>query len=99
VIDELGAEGLCGDDTYFHCDASIIVSDGWGSYFGSKEKQCDGSSLWGNIIKKHSKICVPDLDVLANLPVTNEFHMFSQGEDESDLLGYYPGCPKSFRHT
>lgn len=99
VIEELGAEGMCGDDTYFHSDASIIVSDGWGSYFGSKEKQCDGSSLWGNIIKKHSKICVPDLDVLANLPVTNEFHMFSQGEDESDLLGYYPGCPKSFRHT
>jgi HAD superfamily 5'-nucleotidase-like hydrolase len=96
VIEELGAEGMNGVGSYLHSDASIIVSNGWGSYFGAKEKQWDGSSLWGGIIKKYSKICVPDLDVLATLPLTNEFHMFSQGEDESDFLGYYPGCPKSF---
>jgi hypothetical protein len=99
VIEELGAEGMCDADSHFHSDASVIVSDGWGSYFGTTEKHCDGSSLWGSIIKKHSKICVPDLDVLANLPLTNEFRMFSQEECESDLLGYYPGCPKSFRES
>jgi HAD superfamily 5'-nucleotidase-like hydrolase len=99
VIEELSAEGMCGDDGHIHSDASVIVSDVWGSYFGSRDKLCDGSSLWGSIIKKHSKICVPDLDVLANLPLTNGFHMFPQGEDESDLLGYYPGCPKSFKQS
>jgi HAD superfamily 5'-nucleotidase-like hydrolase len=96
VIEELGAEGMNGVDSYFHSDAPVIVSDCWGSYFGTREKQWDGSSLWGEIIKKHSKICVPDLDVLANLPLSHEFRVFSQGEDESDFLGYYPGYPKSF---
>lgn len=96
VTEELGAEGMNGVGIYFHSDAPVIVSNCWGSYFGTKEKQCDGSSFWGEIIKKYSKVCVPDLDVLANLPLTHEFHVFSQGEDQSDFLGYYPGCPKSF---
>lgn len=93
VIEELGAEGMKSNDSYFHSDASVIVSSGWGSYFGTKET---GNSFWSDVIKNHSKVCVPDLDVLAKLPLTFEFHMFSEGEEKSDYLGYYPGYPRSF---
>lgn len=96
VIEELGAEGMNGNDRYFYSDYSVIVSRGWGSYFEIKEKHLTGNSFWSDIIKKHSKICVPDLDVLASLPLTFEFHMFSEGEEKSDYLGYYPGYPRSF---
>ena len=95
VIEELGAEGMNNNDSYFHSDASVIVSSGWGSYFGTK-KHLAGNSFWNDVIKNHSKICVPDLDVLAKLPLTFEFKMFSEGEEKSDYLGYYPGYPRSF---
>lgn len=93
VIEELGAEGMNSNDSYCHSDASVIVSSGWGSYFGTKET---GNSFWSDVIKNHSKVCVPDLDVLAKLPLTFEFQMFSEGEEKSDYLGYYPGYPRSF---
>lgn len=93
VIEELGAEGMKSNDSYFHSDASVIVSSGWGSYFGTKET---GNSFCSDVIKNHSKICVPDLDVLAKLPLTFEFQMFSEGEEKSDCLGYYPGYPRGF---
>lgn len=94
MIEELGAEGM-NNDIYFHSDASVIVSSGWGSYFGTK-KHLAGNSFWNDVIKNHSKICVPDLDVLAKLPLTFEFKMFSEGKEKSDYLGYYPGYPRSF---
>jgi len=93
VVEELGAEGMKSNDSYFNSDASAIVSSGWGSYFGTKET---GYSFWNDVIKNYSKVCVPDLDVLAKLPLTFEFQMFSEGEEKSDYLGYYPGCPRSF---
>lgn len=93
VIEELGAEGMNSNDSYFHSDASVIVSSGWGSYFGTKET---GNSFWSDVIKNHSKVCFPDLDVLAKLPLNFEFQMFSDSEEKSNYLGYYPGYPRSF---
>ncbi|XP_069695312.1 5'-nucleotidase domain-containing protein 1 [Periplaneta americana] len=92
VIEELGAEGM-NSKSYVHRDSSVIISNGWGSYFGSRDKQFERTSLWGGIIKKYSKICVPDLDVLAKLPLNHEFSIFSQ--KENDYSGYYPGFPIS----
>jgi hypothetical protein len=96
VIEELGAEGMNSNDSYFHSDAPVIVSSGWGSYFGTKEKHLAGNSFCSDVIKNHSKVCVPDLDVLAKLPLAFEFRTFSEGEEKSDFLGYYPGYPRIF---
>lgn len=94
VVEEQGAEGMV-IGPYFHDDTPIISSDKWGSYFGNNDKQRVENSFWSEIIKNHSKICVPDLDVLANVPLNFEFNTFARGESITDVLGYYPGCPLS----
>ncbi|PSN49153.1 hypothetical protein C0J52_10150 [Blattella germanica] len=94
VVEELGAEGMDNVGSYPHIDTPVLASTKWGSYFGDKETQYVGNSFWSDIIKKHSKICVPDLEVLANLPLNYEFHTFSHGDCMSENLGYYPGCPQ-----
>ncbi|KAJ9595253.1 hypothetical protein L9F63_013441 [Diploptera punctata] len=92
IVEEQGAEGM--EIEYFHDDTPIISSDKWGSYFGNGQGNV-GNSFWCEMIKKHSKICVPDVEVLANVPLNYEFNAFVQDENVNDFRGYYPGCPLS----
>ncbi|XP_075226366.1 5' nucleotidase A [Lycorma delicatula] len=70
VCEELGAELLQ------HPSKNILKSDFWGSYFYSDDNI---PSLWGNIIMNHSKICVPNLDVLALKSLDYQYSTFSRG--------------------
>ncbi|XP_059620842.1 5'-nucleotidase domain-containing protein 1 [Phlebotomus argentipes] len=63
-------------------DEELLTSTCWDSYFS-----CAGhKSFWSEIIEKHSRICVPSLDVLAQNPIDHSYPAF--GED-SETRGYH----------
>lgn len=86
VVEEMLAEGM---QNYQQChdDCELLKSSCWGSYFSIN----DEPSIWADVIRKHSKICIPSVNVLADYPLDYEFNCFTDGE----LLrnGYYPEQP------
>uniref|UniRef100_A0A1L8DXM6 5'-nucleotidase domain-containing protein 1 n=2 Tax=Nyssomyia neivai TaxID=330878 RepID=A0A1L8DXM6_9DIPT len=63
-------------------DEKLLKSTCWDSYFS-----CGGQkSFWSEIIVKHSRICVPSLEVLAQKPIDYSYPAFG---DDSDTRGYH----------
>uniref|UniRef100_A0A1B0CC25 5'-nucleotidase domain-containing protein 1 n=1 Tax=Lutzomyia longipalpis TaxID=7200 RepID=A0A1B0CC25_LUTLO len=63
-------------------DEKLLKSTCWDSYFS-----CSGQkSFWSEIIEKHSRICVPSLDVLAQKPIDYSYPAFG---DDSEINGYH----------
>ncbi|KAL3289720.1 hypothetical protein HHI36_023120 [Cryptolaemus montrouzieri] len=67
VCEELQAEGLNGHDS-LHPDKPFLKSSIWGSYFQYKSY----GTNWYQILKDHSKICVPSLEYIAKFPLKHE---------------------------
>ncbi|XP_045481623.1 5'-nucleotidase domain-containing protein 1-like [Harmonia axyridis] len=67
VCEELQAEGMHGHDTR-HPDKPFLRSSVWGSYFQYK----NFSTNWYQILKDHSKICIPSLEYIAKFPLEFE---------------------------
>lgn len=70
VCEELEAEGVHGHDPW-HPDSQFLVSTVWGSYFHCHKTNC--VTNWYQIMKKHSKLCVPSLEFVATYPVDYVF--------------------------
>lgn len=69
---------------YVHPDDDMLKSTTWGSYF----RNDDGDpTLWTDIIKRYSKICVPTIDVIAQKPIDYEFKCFCETQLQ---CGFYP---------
>lgn len=82
IVEEMLAEGVNYDETF-----EILRSSVWGSYF-----HVDGEdTLWEKIARKHSKICVPSIDVLAKNPIDYNYNCFDSKNPSS--CGYYPHDP------
>lgn len=82
IVEEMLAEGAD-----YNQDYEILRSNAWGSYFHT-----DGNdTLWENIIRKHAKICVPSVDVLASNPLDHKYTSFDPIDPTS--CGYHPHDP------
>lgn len=82
IVEEMLAEGVDYDENY-----EILRSNFWGSYFHTN----GDDTLWEKIIRKHAKICVPSVDVLASHPIDHKYSSFDPEDHAS--CGYYPHDP------
>lgn len=82
IVEEMLAEGVDYDENY-----DVLRSSVWGSYFHSE----GNDTLWEKIIRKHSKICVPSVDVLAGNPIDHKYSCFNSNDASS--CGYHPHDP------
>lgn len=69
VVEELHAEGAC-DFPKIHTDQKFLTSSRWGSYLSHEGKD----TIWGKIVKKYARACVPDLEHVARQALDHEFH-------------------------
>lgn len=87
ISEEMRSEGVGADKA--HID--VLASNTWGSYFYQKGGKC---SLWCDIIQRHSVICVPNLDVLVDIPLDFEIQSFKcPSPDNSKPVGFFPEAP------
>lgn len=89
IAEEMLAEGMRGRDES-HCDKELLTSPFWGTYFFSTN---DEPSIWLEIIRKHSKLCVPTVECLAAQPLDHPFKCFGE---KMCVNGFYPSEPKCF---
>lgn len=82
IVEEMWAEGVDYHESY-----EILRSISWGSYFHSNGED----TLWENIIRKHAKICVPSVDILASHPIDHKYASFNPNNKAS--CGYHPHDP------
>lgn len=87
IAEEMLGEGMIATDLS-HEYKNVIVSGSWGSYFGTLNQP----SIWTTIAQKHSRICAPSLDFLADKSITEEYECFS---DTAPVTGFFPAPPKS----
>lgn len=90
ICEEMLGEGIR-DVTETHRDQKLLVSNVWGSYFGRRANP----SLWTDVIRKHARICVPNVDAFAKNRLDHEYESFT-GETGCDR-GFYPREPVTFR--
>lgn len=82
IVEEMWAEGVDYDKNF-----EVLRSNAWGSYFHTN----GNDTLWENIIRKHAKICVPSVDVLARHPLDHNYSCFDPKNPSS--CGYHPHDP------
>ncbi|XP_058810571.1 5'-nucleotidase domain-containing protein 1 [Phymastichus coffea] len=85
-------EGMLNHD-FYHIDKDIINSNVWGSFFTLQDSNGYKDSFWNNIIKKNSKICIPDLEVVVDKYLDEPIECFTQENNDKALNGYYPAKP------
>lgn len=84
IVEEMLAEGLDAQPEF-----KVLQSNVWGSYFHVNSQD----TLWERIVRKHAKICVPSLDVVACNPIDFKYNAFDPQNCVS--CGYYPHDPFS----
>lgn len=89
IVEEMLAE----DSNEKHPDSILLKSLLWGSYFGTY----NDPSLWSDIIRKHSKICVASVDVIAQNRLDHSYKCFTN--EKSCDNGFYPNQPATFRQN
>ncbi|XP_034172039.1 5' nucleotidase A isoform X1 [Osmia lignaria lignaria] len=92
VIEEQMSEGMVYQGLS-HPDEKVLNSTFWGSYFCLKDSRVNMDSLWGHVIKKYSKLCIPTVDVIAQEPLEKSYVCFNENGKKYD--GYYPAVPLS----
>ncbi|XP_018312610.1 5'-nucleotidase domain-containing protein 1 [Mycetomoellerius zeteki] len=92
VIEEQMSEGML-HHALTHPDEKILNSKLWGSYFCLKDSTINVDSLWGHIIKKHAKLCIPDISLVTQKPLEEPIPCFDK--DGKLYRGYYPAIPLS----
>lgn len=92
IVEEQMSEGMV-HQRLSHPDEKILNSKLWGSYFCLKDSTINVDSLWGHVIKKHSKLCIPEIDVVARRPLEEPIPCFDK--DGKLYYGYYPAIPLS----
>ncbi|RLU15606.1 hypothetical protein DMN91_011359 [Ooceraea biroi] len=92
VIEEQMSEGML-HHGLTHPDEKILNSKLWGSFFCLKDSTVNVDSLWGHVIKKHAKLCIPEIDVVVQRPLEEPIPSFDK--DGKLYRGYYPAVPLS----
>ncbi|XP_055637582.1 5'-nucleotidase domain-containing protein 1 isoform X1 [Toxorhynchites rutilus septentrionalis] len=92
IVEEMSAEGMKNHPHNTHPDGRYLQSSFWGSYFSaSSNPRSEEPSLWADIIKRHARICVPNMDEVAQYPIDYNYNSFTESVTCSD--GYYPAEP------
>lgn len=89
IAEEMISEGMNGLATE-HRDKRLLCSSLWGPYYLSSNGE---PTIWLEIIRKHTKICVPSLEWVANHPIDHEFKIFTQ---KMCTNGFHPSEPACF---
>jgi len=92
VIEEQMSEGMLYHGLT-HPDENILNSKFWGSYFCLKDSTVNVDSLFGHIIKKYAKLCIPKIDLVTQKPLEEPIPCFNK--DGKSYCGYYPAIPLS----
>ncbi|XP_070518526.1 5'-nucleotidase domain-containing protein 1 [Cardiocondyla obscurior] len=92
ITEEQMSEGML-HHALTHPDEKILNSKLWGSFFCLKDSTVYVDSLWGHILKKHAKLCIPDLSVVVKRPLEEPIPCFDK--DGKSYHGYYPAIPLS----
>lgn len=92
VIEEQMSEGML-YHRLTHPDENILNSKFWGSYFCLKDSTVNVDSLFGHVIKKYAKLCIPEIDLVAQRALGEPIPCFSK--DGKSYYGYYPAIPLS----
>ena len=92
VVDEQLAEKMIHHELS-HSDENIINSNFWGSYFSLMEPESYRDSFWNHIIRNHSKVCIPKVDIIATIPLDQPIECFDRNNKNSS--GYFPAKPLS----
>ncbi|KAM0725309.1 5'-nucleotidase domain-containing protein 1 [Formica fusca] len=92
VMEEQMSEGMLYHGLT-HPDENILNSKFWGSYFCLKDSTVNVDSLFGHIIKKHAKLCIPKIDLVTQRPLEESIPCFDK--DGKSYYGYYPAIPLS----
>lgn len=69
-------------------DGKLLGESQWGSYFQASGED----SFWSDMIKEHSRICIPSLETLAVRPLDEKYTAFGQtskGKYPPDCDGYH----------
>lgn len=73
VCEELEAEGVFGH-LPTHEDRGLLTSSRWGSYFHHQAAVPTGRcTIWRDIIARHSRLCVPSLEYVAQFAVDKPY--------------------------
>lgn len=89
IAEEMMAEGMAGLETK-HKDQQLLCSPLWGTYFLASNNE---PTIWLEIMRKHAKICVPNLDFITAQPIDHEFKIFTE---KMCTNGFYPKEPICF---
>lgn len=89
IVEEMSAEGML-DSSDCHEDVPLLTSPIWGSYFAIN----DEPTIWLDLIRKHSKLCIPSVLSLATQPLDHPFKCFTQ---KMCFNGFHPSRPKSLQ--
>lgn len=92
VVEEQMSEGMIDTDIN-HTDEEMLNSDFWGSYFCLKDSHTYIDSFWGHIIKKHAKLCIPNIDIIVQIPLEDPIPCFNKNGNV--YCGYYPAIPRN----
>lgn len=92
ISDEQLAEKMI-DHNISHNHESILKSEAWGSFFSLKTADECRDSFWNHLIKKHSKICIPKLEMVSKNSLDQPIKCFVQSDDDKEFYGYYPAKP------
>ena len=92
VTEEQMSEGMV-NQGLSHPDEKILNSTFWGSYFCLKDSKIHTDSLWSYVIKKYAKLCIPEIDLVAQHPLEKSYVCFTKDGKKYD--GYYPAVPLS----
>uniref|UniRef100_A0A1B6LFR7 5'-nucleotidase domain-containing protein 1 n=1 Tax=Graphocephala atropunctata TaxID=36148 RepID=A0A1B6LFR7_9HEMI len=85
VVEELSVES---SDKYVgHPSEAFLTSHFWGSFFFDDQEKMN--TVWGGIVKRYSKLCIPNLSAIADHSVNYEFSTFCKGPTD----GYFPTYP------
>ncbi|XP_014208947.1 5'-nucleotidase domain-containing protein 1 [Copidosoma floridanum] len=79
--------------SHTHSDEHVLNSKIWGSFFTLKDSTGYTDSFWSHIIKKNSKLCIPQLDVITNVPLDKPLSCFVKEDNDKELKGYHPAKP------
>lgn len=93
LLEEVSAEGMIGN---FKKDPNspILTSRMWGSLFSVTDRNgLDIPTLWSELIKRHCKLCIPSLNVMATQPLNYKYKTFTEDGTSS---GFYPSDPINF---
>lgn len=90
IVEEMAAEGMVG--VAAAADRAALHSPMWGSLFHDPHGS-SSDTVWSGVIKHHARLCIPDVETLAALPVG---HRFVPASCPATLTGFLPALPSSF---